>query len=76
MYSKGTPPRLACCMINEQVQDVLVRSGLQPGRGNKLENVILYGGKDRDNVVIITLHGSVIPKVNHRIICKCRCLMQ
>jgi hypothetical protein len=36
-------------MINQQVQGVLVQSVLQPGRGNRLANVILYGGKDRDN---------------------------
>jgi hypothetical protein len=40
-------------MINQQFQGVLVQSVLQPCRGNKLENVILYGGKDRDNVVIM-----------------------
>jgi hypothetical protein len=59
-------------MINQQVQVDLGRSCLQPGRGNKLENVILYGGKVRENVVIITLHGSLIVKVDHRKICICR----
>ena len=62
MYSHVTPPRIACCMIIQEVESVWCGVVCIQAELTNWQNVIPYGGTKRDNVVIDRSHGSLTGK--------------